>query len=90
MREACYCGRVGEVEDREPVWRDGRTEALRCPRCGHLDALTYLDAAARLQMFEEAERRSLEGLAQRARSGQGRGSADRTGTLGERWRPRSV
>ena len=47
MRESCYCGRVGEVEDREPVWRNGRTEALRCPRCGHLDPLPCLDAAAR-------------------------------------------
>ena len=38
MREACYCGRVGEVEDREPVWRDGRTEALRCPASMRLPA----------------------------------------------------
>ena len=75
MRESCYCGRVGEVEDREPVWRDGRTEALRCPRCGHLDPLPQLDADARRGVFEEAERRSLEGLAQRARTGHGR---DRT------------
>ena len=75
MREACYCGRVGEVEDREPVWRDGRTEALRCPRCGHLDALPYLDAAARRSVFGEAERRSLERLAEGAGAGHGR---DRT------------
>ena len=68
MREACYCGRVGEVEDREPVLRDGRTEALRCPRCGHLDSLPYLDDAARHEMFEEAERRSLERLAERTRT----------------------
>jgi hypothetical protein len=90
VRESCYCGRVGEVEDREPVWRDGRTEALRCPRCDHLDALPCLDAAARREVFEEAERRSLERLAEGTRTGHGRGSADRTGTLGERWRPRSV
>jgi hypothetical protein len=90
VRESCYCGRVGEVEDREPVWRDGRTEALRCRRCGHLDALPCLDDAARRSVFEEAERRSLEGLAEGTRTGHGRGSADRTGTLGERWRPRSV
>ncbi|CAA9389576.1 MAG: hypothetical protein AVDCRST_MAG01-01-433 [uncultured Rubrobacteraceae bacterium] len=38
MRESCYCGRVGEVEDREPVLRDGRTEALRCRRCGRMQA----------------------------------------------------
>ena len=75
MREACYCGRVGEVEDREPVLRDGRTEALRCPRCGHLDALPYLDAAARRLVFEEAERRSLEGLVEGPRAGRGRDRA---------------
>ena len=71
MRESCYCGRVGEVEDREPVWRNGRTEALRCPRCGHLDPLPCLDAVARLEMFEEAERRALERLAEEARAGPG-------------------
>jgi len=69
VRESCYCGRVGESEDREPVLRDGRTEALRCPRCGHLDPLPCLDADARLKMFEEAERRSLERLAAGARAG---------------------
>ena len=77
MREACYCGRVGEVEDREPVWRDGRTEALRCPRCGHLDPLPCLDAVARRAVFEEAKRRSLEGLAEGARAGHGRDRAAR-------------
>ncbi len=75
MRESCYCGRVGEVEDREPVLRDGRTEALRCPRCGHLDPLSYLDAVARLEVFEEAERRSLERLGAGARAGRGRDRA---------------
>lgn len=71
MRESCYCGRVGEVEDREPVLRDGRTEALRCPRCGHLDPLPYLHADARLELFGEAERRSLERLAEGAGTGRG-------------------
>ena len=71
MRESCYCGRVGEVEDREPVLRDGRTEALRCRRCGHLDPLPCLDADARLELFEEAERRSLERLADDAGTGRG-------------------
>ena len=75
MRESCYCGRVGEVEDREPVLRAGHTEALRCPRCGHLDPLPGLDAVARLEMFEEAERRSLERLAEGVRAGHGRDRA---------------
>ena len=72
MRESCYCGRVGEVEDREPVLRDGRTEALRCRRCGHLDPLPCLEADVRHSVFEEAERRSLERLAEGARAGHGR------------------
>ena len=63
MREACYCGRVGEVEDREPVYGGARIEALRCPRCGHLDPLPCLDADARREVFEEAEWRTLERLA---------------------------
>ena len=68
MQEDCYCGRHGDVEDREPVRRDGRTEALQCPRCGHLDSLPYLDANARREVFEEAERRSLERLAEWTRT----------------------
>ena len=71
MREVCYCGRRGHVEDREPVWRDGYSEALRCPRCGHLDPLDHLDAAARRSVFEEAERRLLERLTERVQPGQG-------------------
>jgi hypothetical protein len=65
------------VEDREPVLRDGRTEALRCPRCGHLDPLPQLDADDRRALFEEAERRALEGLAEGARAGHGRDRAAR-------------
>ncbi len=75
MRESCYCGRVGEVEDREPVYGGARVEALRCPRCGHLDPLIWLDAAPRLSVFEESERRSLERLAEGARAGHGRDRA---------------
>ena len=63
MLEACYCGGVGELEGREPVYGGARVEALRCPRCGHLDPLPCLDAGARIEMFEEAERRALERLA---------------------------
>ena len=75
MREVCYCGRRGDVEDREPVWRDGHSEALRCPKCGHLDPLVHLDDFARREVFEEAERRLLEKLAEGARMGQGRDRA---------------
>ena len=75
MRESCYCGRVGELEDREPVYGGARVEALRCPRCGHLDALPQLDDDARHSVFEEAERRSLERLAGGERTRHGRDRA---------------
>ena len=75
MREVCYCGRRGDIEDREPVWRDGHSEALRCPKCGHLDPLTQLDAASQREVFEEAERRSLERLVEGAWTGRGRDRA---------------
>jgi hypothetical protein len=38
MREVCYCGRVGAVEDREPA--PGEGWALRCVNCGRVE---YLD-----------------------------------------------
>ena len=58
MREVSFCGRVGEIEDREPVVADGGP-ALRCPSeaCGHLDRLDWLPEEARRHAFEEAERR---------------------------------
>jgi hypothetical protein len=75
VREVCFCGRAGDFEDREPVWRDGHSEVLRCPRCGHLDSLPQLDDAARRSVFEEAERRLLERLSEQAGHGQGRDRA---------------
>jgi hypothetical protein len=57
MQEVCYCGRAGEIEDREPV-RDGGERALRCPECGHLDYLHSLSEDARALVFEEAERKA--------------------------------
>ena len=56
MREACYCGRVGEIEDREPVSLDGSGRALRC-ECGHLERAAWLSSENREEFFEEAERR---------------------------------
>ena len=57
MREACYCGRTGELEDREPVTTEDGGRALRCPDCGHLDLVDWLPEEARRHIFEEAERR---------------------------------
>jgi len=57
MRESCYCGRTGEIEDREPVATSDGGQALRCPDCGHLDHLDWLPVEARRHAYEEAGRR---------------------------------
>jgi hypothetical protein len=59
MQESCYCGRTGEIEDREPVATEDGGQALRCPDCGHLDHLAWLPEEARQLAFEEAERKQL-------------------------------
>lgn len=58
MREVCYCGRTGEIEDRQPVADEG-TGVLQCPDCGHRDDLAWLPELARRSVLAEAERRSL-------------------------------
>jgi hypothetical protein len=47
MKEACYCARTGEVEERKPVYLGDGEHALRCPDCGHLEDLHWLSRAAR-------------------------------------------
>lgn len=60
MREACYCGRTGEIADREPVFGGNGRPALRCPdeACSHLEYLEWLPEAGRNAIFAEAVRRS--------------------------------
>ncbi|HEX2741185.1 MAG TPA: hypothetical protein VHM69_12115 [Rubrobacter sp.] len=60
MRESCFCGRIGEVEDREPVTTATGEPALRCPEeaCGHTDGLGWLPEETRRLVVEEAARRS--------------------------------
>lgn len=67
MQEVCcrYCGRRADVEDRDPVWGEGGSEALQCPKCGHLDLLSLLNADARRLVFEAAVRRWLAKLEER-------------------------
>lgn len=59
MQEACFCGRVGEIEDREPIVDANGERVLRCPNdsCGHLDYLRGLADDARLRIFDEAAHR---------------------------------
>jgi hypothetical protein len=57
MRESCFCGRSGELEDREPILDAQGVWVLRCPDCGHLDYLTWLSEEAALLVWGEARRR---------------------------------
>ena len=57
MLETCYCGRTGEIEDREPAATGDVVRALRCPDWGHLDRLEWLPEEARRHAFNEAKRR---------------------------------
>jgi hypothetical protein len=57
MREVCFCGRIGPIEDREPVVTEDGRRALGCPDCVYLDRLDWLPEDARRHAFEESERR---------------------------------
>ncbi len=57
MQEACYCGRTGEIADREPVATDDGRQALRCPQCGHIDRLDWLPEDNRRLIVQEAGRK---------------------------------
>ena len=60
VRETCYCGRTGDLEDRGPVYLGDGEHALRCPACGHLEDLSWLPHDARESVLEESARRQLE------------------------------
>ena len=53
-REICFCGWVGELEDREPVNAGDGEWGLDCPLCGHLDRLEAWSEAARSWTLAEA------------------------------------
>lgn len=57
MQEVCFCGRSGDVRDREPILDDDGRWTLRCPSCGHLDYLEWLAEEAGLLLWGEARRR---------------------------------
>ncbi len=59
MQDVCYCDRVGEVEDREPILDSDSRWALRCPNeaCGHLDYLDWLPDEAGFLLWGEAKHR---------------------------------
>jgi hypothetical protein len=54
MVEACFCGRVGELTEREVApLRDGG-QGLVCPECGHLDRLLWLPQTLAANVLAEA------------------------------------
>jgi hypothetical protein len=53
----CFCGRRGEITDREPILDESGRWALRCPSCGHIDYLEWLSEEASLVLWGEAKRR---------------------------------
>lgn len=53
-REICFCGWVGELEDREPVYAGDGEWGLGWPMCGHLDRLEAWSEAARSWILAEA------------------------------------
>lgn len=57
MREICFCGRAGEIEDRELVSLEGGERALRCPECGHTDPVKWTSVEKHAEIFEEAAER---------------------------------
>jgi hypothetical protein len=57
MQEACYCGRTGDLRNREPVLSDNSRWALRCPDCSRLDYLHWLSDEAGLVLWGEAKER---------------------------------
>jgi hypothetical protein len=62
MRESCFCGRRGELQDREPVLDAGGRWLLQCPTCCHLDDLEWLTEEAALLLWGEARRRREDAL----------------------------
>jgi hypothetical protein len=57
MQEVCFCGRSGDVRDREPIVDDDGRRGLRCLGCGHLDYLQWLGEESGLLLWSEARHR---------------------------------
>jgi hypothetical protein len=57
MREVCFCGRAGKIEDRQPILDSDVRWVLICPECGHVDHLTWLSEEAGLLVWSEARHR---------------------------------
>jgi len=56
-REICFCGWIGELEDRDLIYTDDGDWGLGCPMCGRLDRLEAWSDAARAATLAEVARR---------------------------------
>jgi hypothetical protein len=56
MKEDCFCGRRGEITDREPILDESGRWTLTCRSCGHTDYLEWLSEEAGLVLRGEAKR----------------------------------
>ena len=63
MREFCYCGRYGDIEDRDLVFGLKGDIGLRCPRCGHVGALGWQSPQEQAAVWTEIQRRQTAALA---------------------------
>jgi hypothetical protein len=63
MHETCFCGRTGELAEREPISLGDGAWGLACPRCGHLDRLEHWPTDMRAALVAEARRREAAGAA---------------------------
>jgi hypothetical protein len=57
MVEACFCGRVGDLTEREVAPLSDGGQGLVCPECGHLDRLLWLPVTRAADVFAEAAMR---------------------------------
>ena len=60
MREVCFCGRDGDIEDRLPMYLGDAEWGLVCPSCGHLDRLLFVSTDVRRGILAEAQRRQIQ------------------------------
>ena len=57
MREVCFCGWHGALEERDLVYAGDGEWGLECPGCRHLDRVSWLPAHLRDDIFSTAHHR---------------------------------
>ena len=57
MRETCFCGRTGDIADREPIYLGDGEWGLACPDCGQFDRLELFPEETRDFLLDEARER---------------------------------